>query len=320
VLADHEGARSGYLTFAVEVLHKDRGAGGAVGFVDAVCFDPRKGILGATADSWGLSSRGRVGVGKGDWREYCSSWKPGDVITADANLDDGIVTFYRGAECLGVAVSDLPSDRRIVPAICIGSTRGEVFSALQAVPPAVLRWDADRSKSGLGFSSARSIFTNPNKWATAVADHPGRSSGILSFGLEVQECHAGIAWGFVDPRKFHAETDNLGTAKHSWAVSRTGKRASSSGSGRPSWEEFCPKLSIAAGDLLGATADLDSGTIIFYYNGTPLGEAYADVAGSHHTLVPAVCTGSTRGDSRVTVKLVPYHVASGRSSGKAGLH
>mmetsp|Transcript_3546 Transcript_3546/g.14733 ORF Transcript_3546/g.14733 Transcript_3546/m.14733 type:complete len:135 (+) Transcript_3546:3-407(+) len=131
---------------------------------------------------------------------------------------------------------------------------------------------------------------------------------MLCFGLRVLACDAGIAWGFVDARKFHATTDNLGTARHSWAISRTGKRAVSHGSSRPIWEPFCERIRVSAGDHLGATADLDTGSILLYYNGEPLGEAYTDVVGTVHSLVPAVCTGSTAGGSEVVVELVPNHV------------
>jgi len=308
VLLDHEGARGDFLTFAVEMLGEDRSSGAALGFADAVTFDPRRGILGATPDSWALSSRGRVGAGSSSWSPYSPSWNAHDVLTADADLTAGTVTFYKGNTCLGVALEGLPTGRRLRPAACIGSSKGGVFSAVRAVPPAVIRWDPSRSKSSLKIESGCTVCRNGSKWATAVADHPGRSAGILTFGLQVITCDAGVAWGFVDARKFHAASDNLGTAKHSWAVSRTGKRAASRSGSRPTWEPFCERIRVSAGDHLGATADLDTGAIIFYYNGIPLGEAYSDVLGSHHVLVPAVCTGSSSGGSTVAVKLVPNHV------------
>jgi hypothetical protein len=175
------------------------------------------------------------------------------------------------------------------------------------VPPAVIRWDRLRSQQALLFGDGNAVCTNSGKWATAVADHPGARTGELTFGVEVIKCDAGIAWGFVDARRFHAAEDNLGTAKHSWGVSRTGKRSLVRGGGA-TWEPFCEKLSIKEGDLLGATADLKTGSIIFFHNGEPLGEAYTDVLGSLHSLTPAVCTGSTRGGSEVVVKLVPWPV------------
>lgn len=135
-LVDHPGVcnPSGILRFAVKL----EGEGGAaIGFADISTFRAYAQNLGASAGTWAISKTGKVSCGDADgFHPFSEKFGPNDTIGAEADMNEGIIRFWKNGNLLGTAFQGIGiglEDRKVclVPAVCLGSnTGGKASSAM----------------------------------------------------------------------------------------------------------------------------------------------------------------------------------------------
>ncbi len=138
VLADHPGVMApGILRFAVRL----EGEGGtAIGFAEAQSFRPYAQNLGASPFTWAISKTGKISSGDPlhGFQHFSEKFKGDDVIGAEADLNEGIIRFWKNGNLLGTAFSNIDNSRAgrpltLVPAVCLGSNTGEKSSSATLV-------------------------------------------------------------------------------------------------------------------------------------------------------------------------------------------
>lgn len=137
VLACHPGVSANRLVFSVRVDRADSGAGVALGVIDPSVFNPRQHNLGASAGSWAYSKTGKKcaehGVG---WQDYGAVFRTGDVITCVVDMERKCINFLLNGMDQGVAYgpdAGFVKASKLVPAICMGSTKGSTVSEVSFV-------------------------------------------------------------------------------------------------------------------------------------------------------------------------------------------
>lgn len=318
VFLEHPGIQSGRYSFAISLTSAGAGCGAGIGFADMASFDAKTKNLGVGVGSWCYSKTGKFSGGVA-FTEYGRSFTTGDIVTAEVDMDNELMTFYVNGEPQGTKSVPAVRSCRLVPAVVLGSSKGGFLTQLSLCLPAVTRFDANRMSKHMVLPPEHkdTVATTDHKWCTVVADHPGvttahggdPSLGILRFAVLVEQ-DGGAAIGFAEPQHFKQYAQNLGASPMTWAISKTGKVSSGGPEGfQPFSEKFGDK------DIIGCEADLIEGIIRFWKNGSLLGTAFRDLnslpenqpeKGRPLTLVPAVCLGSNSGGKPSVARLVPF--------------
>jgi Kip1 ubiquitination-promoting complex protein 1 len=91
--------------------------------------------LGASSGSWALSKTGKKSAGDSEgFAPFSDKLLTGDVIGCEADMNEGVVRFWRNGVNLGVAFTGLAGRGYcLVPAICIGSNSGGKTSGVTLV-------------------------------------------------------------------------------------------------------------------------------------------------------------------------------------------
>jgi serine/threonine protein kinase len=204
VFLDHPGiSSSGKLAFAVQILSAGQGCGAGIGFADLRIFKPQTRNLGASEHSWCYSKTGKRSSGSGGFEQYATQFKTGDIVTAEVDLDEDCMRFYLNGHDQGIAFAGGFRERTVVPAVVLGSSEGGNYTQLQVAPPAVTRLDPRRSNKHMTLSAGNRTATTDERWCSALADHPGVTTGIVRFAVRL-EGDGGAAVGFVDSKVFKA--------------------------------------------------------------------------------------------------------------------
>jgi hypothetical protein len=277
VFLDHPGISIGRFAFGVLVTSAGTGCGAGIGFADSQLFNPRARNLGAAEHSWCYSKTGKKSCGNGAFDPYSQAIKTGDVVTAMVDMDSQEISFYLNGNYLGVAfhggirVRSNGENRTLSPAVVLGSSDGGHETILQIVPPCVTHFHTGWSHTNVSIAPDGRSVTTEARWCTAMADHPGITSGVLRFAIRI-DGEGGVAVGFADSRRFRPHAQNLGASEGTWVLSKTGKVSDGSATG---FRPFTEKL--AAGDIIGCEADLQEHTIRFCMLSTILLSYYSDV-------------------------------------------
>jgi hypothetical protein len=315
VLLEHAGIRSpARYSFGITIVSANASCGAGVGFAECG-FDPEKRNLGAYEGSWCFSKTGKMSCGK-DFKTYGNAFKTGDVVTAEVDMEQEVMRFFINGKPQGDR--PVPGIKRLtlVPAVVLGSNAGGHYTRLAIGLPAVSRFDKKRQHKSMEVKDDDRTAHSSARWCSILADHPGVSrGGVLRFAVRL-EGEGGAAIGFAEANNFRPYAQNLGASTSTWAISKTGKVSQGDEEAfRPFSEKF------AAGDTIGAEADLVEGIIRFWKNGNLLGTAFfnllqpTEVAGAEAaggakkqplTLVPAVCLGSNAGGKPSSATLVEF--------------
>ncbi len=122
------------LRFAVRL---EGDGGSAVGFAEASSFRPYAQNLGASPFTWAISKTGKVSCGDAqNFQPFSEKFAANDVIGAEADLNEGIIRFWKNGVLLGTAFNSIfATDRTLtlVPAVCLGSNTGGKASSATLV-------------------------------------------------------------------------------------------------------------------------------------------------------------------------------------------
>jgi len=300
---EHPGVKSGRYSFGITVVSAGPQCGVGVGFADKDRFDPRTSNLGAFDGSWCYSKTGKFSRGAGGFANYGAPFKTGNVITAEVDMENNFLRFYvdgRAQERLHV---EGLQGKTLVPAVVLGSGEGGNLTRLTVGLPAVSRFDPKRIHKQMELKDEDCKASTNYRWCSVLADHPGvRRGGVLRFAVTL-EGDGGAAIGFAEASKFRPYAQNLGASPNTWAISKTGKVSCGDSEGFRSFSE-----KFQHGDVIGAEADLNDGSIRFWKNGNLLGTAFTRLldGGGELALVPAVCLGSNGGGKLSTAKLTEF--------------
>ncbi len=288
--------QSGTYTVGVQIVSAEQGCGAAVGAADVLGFKPTTANLGASENSWAYSKTGKASCGR-RFAAYGTPFGNDDVITVDIDMDEQTIEFYLNGASQGVLQKGGLTNRALVPAVCIGNTEGGLYTAVRAVPPAVIRFDPGRRSNSISLKDNNRTAETLSKWSSVFALHPGQMSGVLRFAVEVKGS-GGAAVGVADANHFKPQYQNVGAADHSWALSKSGKVSCGEG-----WQTYAGKLE--SGDVVGVELDFNAGTLSFYKNGENLGVAFSNLDGRGYLMMPAICLGSNYGERESSAQLLP---------------
>ncbi len=145
VFVDCPTIRGGKFSFTVAVASVERGSGAGIGFAVSDVYDPRsRGGLGSFAGSWAYSRTGKFS-GSLDtvtpFKAYGQSYKTGDVVTAEVDVDLEELRFYvnghdqgvRKCEGIKAVVSDPMRSAGLMPTVVLGSSDGGHYAKLTLV-------------------------------------------------------------------------------------------------------------------------------------------------------------------------------------------
>ena len=124
VLADHPGiVGSGVLRFAVQLTGE---SGAAVGFVEGSIFKHYAQNLGAAPNTWAISKTGKISCGDQEgFHPFSDKIEQGSIVGAEADLNKGIIRFWKNGVLLGTAFQGLAGRGLwLIPAVCLGSNTG----------------------------------------------------------------------------------------------------------------------------------------------------------------------------------------------------
>lgn len=124
VLADHPGiVGSGVLRFAVQLTGE---SGAAVGFVEGSVFKHYAQNLGAAPNTWAVSKTGKISCGDQEgFHPFSDKIEQGSIVGAEADLNKGIIRFWKNGVLLGTAFQGLAGRGLwLIPAVCLGSNTG----------------------------------------------------------------------------------------------------------------------------------------------------------------------------------------------------
>ena len=288
--------QSGTYTVGVQIVSAEQGCGAAVGVADVLGFKPTTANLGASENSWAYSKTGKASCGR-RFVTYGTPFANDDIVTVDIDMDEQTIEFYLNGASQGVLQKNGLERRALVPAVCIGNTEGGLYTAVRAVPPAVIRFDPGRRSGSISLKDNSRTAETLSKWSSVFALHPGQMSGVLRFAVEVKGS-GGAAVGVADANHFKPQYQNVGAADHSWALSKSGKVSCGEG-----WQTYAGKLE--SGDVVGVELDFNSGTLSFYKNGENLGVAFSNLDGRGYLMLPAICLGSNYGERESSATLLP---------------
>jgi len=288
--------QSGTYTVGVQIVSAEQGCGAAVGVADVLGFKPTTANLGASENSWAYSKTGKASCGR-RFVTYGTPFANDDIVTVDIDMDEQTIEFYLNGASQGVLQKNGLERRALVPAVCIGNTEGGLYTAVRAVPPAVIRFDPGRRSNSISLKYNNREAETLSKWSSVFALHPGQMSGVLRFAVEVKGS-GGAAVGVADANHFKPQYQNVGAADHSWALSKSGKVSCGEG-----WQTYAGKLE--SGDVVGVELDFNAGTLTFYKNGENLGVAFSNLDGRGYLMLPAICLGSNYGERESSATLLP---------------
>jgi hypothetical protein len=202
VFLDTHAVSSGKHSFAIHIASAGQGCGAGIGFADPRFFKPQTRNLGAAEHSWCYSKTGKKSSGAGTFEAYGAAFKTGDVVSAEVDFDEDVIRFYVNGKDQGNAFEGAAlRDRMLVPAVVLGSSDGGHLTQLQLVPPSVTRLDPRRCNKHITLAGGDREARTDYRWSSALADHPGASSGVVRFAVKV-EGEGGAAVGFAEATAF----------------------------------------------------------------------------------------------------------------------
>ena len=147
----------------------------------AAGFDPEKRDLGAYEGSWCFSKTGKMSDGK-DFKAYGNSFKTGDVVTAEVDMEQEVMRFFINGKPQGDRSVKGIRSQTLVPAdpVSRSASAGTTSApSRRAVSTSTDKVMSSRRKSGVGGDSEN---------LTSIAPRWASTSGAMDSTRAVNRC------------------------------------------------------------------------------------------------------------------------------------